>query len=58
MEKPTLEQLKAIAYDCLIQVQNWQAKLQQVNEQIQNYPPVVKSPEEKVELETKEENNG
>ena len=30
----TLEQLKAQAYDCLVQVEQWQLKLKETNQQI------------------------
>ncbi len=29
-----LEKLKAEAYDCLVQIEQWQAKLRQVNDKI------------------------
>lgn len=33
-EVKTLEQLKAEAYDCLVQVESWQLKLREVNTKI------------------------
>ena len=40
----TLEQLKAQAYDTLAQVELWQAKLRDLNQQIVNYK--VEEPKE------------
>jgi hypothetical protein len=41
-----MEKLKAQAYDALIQVQNWQAKLQEINKQIAEFKePEVIEPE-------------
>jgi hypothetical protein len=35
----TLDALKAQAYDCLVQIERWQAKLRAANEAIANYKP-------------------
>lgn len=35
----TLEQLKAEAYDCLVQIEQWQAKLREANQKIANWKP-------------------
>jgi hypothetical protein len=38
---PTLDALKARAYDCVVQIESWQAKLRAINSAIANYkePP-------------------
>ncbi len=37
MTQPTLNDLKAQAFDCLVQVENWTKRLQQANQAIANY---------------------
>lgn len=47
MEKQelSLEQLKALAYDCLAQVELWQMRLKEANQRINNFK--VEAPEVK-----------
>lgn len=45
MSIPTLEQLKAQAYDCMANVQVWNNRLAQVNQAITNYAPAPVKPE-------------
>jgi hypothetical protein len=42
---PTLDALKARAYDCLVQIEVWHARLRAANEAIQKY--VAPSPSDK-----------
>jgi hypothetical protein len=42
----SLEQLKARAYDCLVQIESWQQKLQALNQQIINFKTDGKGPNE------------
>ena len=37
MEQKTLEELKSIAYDALVQIEAWQKNLKKANEAIANY---------------------
>lgn len=41
----TLEQLKAEAYDCLVQLEGWQNRLKEANEAVLNYKPAEDSSE-------------
>lgn len=43
----TLEQLKAEAYDCISQIELWQAKLREKNQQIANWKPLPEDAMEK-----------
>lgn len=44
----TLNDLKVQAYDCVVQIETWQLKLQEINKQIQNFKPIdTKEPEKK-----------
>lgn len=33
----TLEQLKAQAYDCIVQIEQWQIRLRETNQKISNF---------------------
>lgn len=39
----TLEQLKADAYDCIVQIEQWQLKLREANQKIASYKPPEKT---------------
>lgn len=45
----TLEQLKSDAYDCLVQIEVWQKKLQEANQAVSNHinSPLEESKEQK-----------
>lgn len=49
----TLKELKSSAYDAIAQINNWQAKLNDLNNQIANFKP-----EEKTDEKPKETSQG
>lgn len=51
--KPTLEQLKASAYDCIAQIEIWQKRLGEANHMIANFKEEV-APEVKEEVKDEE----
>lgn len=53
--KPTLEQLKAFAYDCIARKESAERDLKMANEAIANFKPEVKKEEVKEEVKEVEE---
>ena len=47
MEQETLEAKKSQAYDAIAQINNWQAKLNELNQQIANFKEDEKKDEKK-----------